>query len=268
MPWTNRPQFTAEIESGHRGSSRKGAVYPWLPAIIDEETLIKITTLESGEYGFVSQRGRARRQYLSGLYLKAGGVLGHFHFEPRQLPLQFRRKIASQLGCDPQFARILTIDKGEKSRIIAPVRAYLGLNKAKADVLADLRIWLENNIARKETEIPMVVNAAVHYLRDRKFELPARSKLNSIADRAIKQATENFIDMINEGLSPDEQKRLESLAKGETLEWFKAPVSTASANNLAKELQRIVQIRGYLPQNAIIESTFRLHLESFAEMTM
>lgn len=266
MPWTAKPQFSNEIKSGHRGTSRKGTVYPWLPAIIDEETLAEITTLESGEHVFVSQQGRARHQYLSGLYLKAGDVLGHFHFEPRQLPLQFRRKIVSQLGYDQQFARILTIDKAEKSRIVSPVRTYLGLNTTKRDVLASLRIWLENNIARRETEIPMVVNAAVHYLRERKFELPTRSKLNSIADRAIKQAAENFIDMIHEGLSRDEQKWLESLAKGKTLERFKTPVSMASANNLAKELQRISQIRGYFPQNVFMESTFRLHLERFAEL--
>ncbi len=267
MPWTTKPQLPYEIKSGHSGTPRKGTVYPWLPAIIDEETLAEITTLESGEHAFVSQQGRERRQYLSGLYLKAAAVLGHFHFDPRELPLQFRRKMVSQLGCDQQFTRILTLDKAEKSRIVSPVRSYLGLNKAKRDVLASLRVWLENNIARKETEIPMVVNAAVHYLRERKFELPARSTLNSIAGKAIKQATENFIDMMNEGLSWDEEKRLESLAKGKTLERFKTPVSMASPNNLTKELQRIAQIRGYFPQNAFMESTFRLHLESFAELT-
>ena len=267
MPWTVKPQFSDEIKPGQRGMLRKGTVYPWLPAIIDEETLAEITTLESGEHAFVSQQGRERRRYLSGLYLKAASVLGHFHIEPRDLPLQFRRKMASQLGCDQQLIRILTIDKGEKSRIVSPVRSYLGLNKAKRDVLDSLRLWLENNIARKETAIPIVSNAAVHYLRDRKIELPTRNKLNSIADKAIKQAAVNFIDMINEGLCPDEQKRLESLAKGKTLERFKMPVPQASSNNLAKELQRIVEIRDYFPQNPILESTFRLHLESFAELT-
>lgn len=267
MPWTAKPKFSDEIKSGRRGVLCKGAVYPLLPAIIDKETLAEITTFESGERAFVSQQGRQRRQYLSGLYLKAAAVLGHFHFQPRELPLQFRRKMGSQLGCDQQLTRILSIDKAEKSRIVTPVRAYLGLNKAKGDVLASLRIWLENHVARRETEIPMVVNAAVHYLRERKIELPTRRKLNAIADRAIKQATEDFIDIINAGLSPEEQERLKSLTKGNTLEVFKAPVPMASPNNLAKELQRIAQISAYFPQNSLIESTFRLHLESFAELT-
>lgn len=247
MPWTVKHDFSDKIKSGQRGVRRKTTVYPWLPAIIDDETLAEITTLESGEHKFVLQQGRERRQYLSGLYLKAAAVLGHFHFDPRDLPLQFRRKIASQLGCDQQFARILTLNKVEKGRIVSPVRSFLGLNKAKQDVLAGLSIWLENTIARKETQIPMVVNAAVHYLRDRKFELPTRSKLNSMADKAIKQAAENFIDMINEGLTLDEKKRLKSLVKGNTLERFKMPVAKASANNLAKELQRIEEIRGIFP---------------------
>jgi TnpA family transposase len=267
MAWTTKPQFSNEIKSDHRGMTRKGAVYPWLPAIIDEETLAEITTFESGEQAFVSQQGRQRRQYLSGLYLKAAAVLGHFHFQPRELPLQFRRKMGSQLGCDQQLTRILSINKAEKSRVVTPVRAYLGLGKAKDDVLDSLRIWLENHIARRETEIPMVVNAAVHYLRERKIELPTRRKLNAIADDAIKQATENFIEIINAGLSLDEKARLESLTKGNTLEMFKAPVPMASPNNMAKELQRIAQISAYFPQTPFIENTFRLHLESFAELT-
>ena len=130
-----------------------------------------------------------------------------------------------------------------------------------------LRNWLETTIARKETEIPMVVNAAVHYLRDRKFELPTRNKLNAIADNAIKQATKHFIDLVNDSLSPKEQTLLESLAKGNTLERFKTPVPQASSNNLAKEIHRIVQIKGYFPQKFFFDSTFRLHLESFAELT-
>lgn len=267
MPWIAKPKFFVENKLGQKGIPRKGTVYPWLPAIIDEETLTEITTLESGEHAFVSQQGRERRRYLSGLYLKAVSVLGHSHFQPRDLSLQFRRKMASQLECDRQLTRILTIVKAEKSRIVSPIRSFLGLNKADRDVRDSLRSWLENTIARKETEIPMVVNSAVHYLRERKIELPSRNKLNSIAKKAIKQASENFIDMINDSLSRDEQSRLELLAKGKILERFKMPVPQASPNNLVKQLQRIVEIRKYVPQNAIMESTFRLHLESFAELT-
>jgi hypothetical protein len=34
MPWITKPQLSYEIKSGHSGTPRKGAVYPWLPAII------------------------------------------------------------------------------------------------------------------------------------------------------------------------------------------------------------------------------------------
>jgi hypothetical protein len=55
--------------------TRKGAVYPWLPAIIDEETLAEITTFESGERAFVSQQGRQRRRFW-----------GIFIFSPESCP--------------------------------------------------------------------------------------------------------------------------------------------------------------------------------------
>lgn len=123
------------------------------------------------------QQGRERRQYLTGLYLKAISVLGHSHFHPRDLPLQFRRKMVVQLNLDKQFARIQTIDGGEKSRIVTAIRSFLGTSTASADVLKNLKLWLESNIAQKESDIPIIVNAAVHYLREKKFELPSENVL-------------------------------------------------------------------------------------------
>lgn len=267
MPWTVKPKFSAKTKPSQTGIPRKGTVYPWLPAIIDEETLTEITTLESGEHEFVSQQGRERRRYLSGLYLKAVSVLGHSHFQPKDLPLQFRCKLASQLGCDQQLARVLTIDGGEKSRIVSSVRTFLGLSSVGPEVLEKLGSWLESSIARKETEIPMIINAAVHYLRGEKIELPSRKVLNSIAEKALRQATQNFIHLLNGCLSPEEQKRLDSLMSGTALERFKMPVPQASPNNMAKELFRIAEIRHFIPQDILLESTSRLYLESFAELT-
>jgi hypothetical protein len=267
MPWTVNHKFSVEIKADQGVFPRKGTVYPWLPAIIDEETLIEITTLESGEHAFVSQQGRERRQYLTGLYLKAMAVLGHFHFQPRDIPLQFRRRLTIQLGCDSQLVRILTLDKGEKSRVTSSVRSFLGWEKISSDALDCLRLWLVNKVAKRETEVAMVVNAAVHYLRDRRIELPPRNELNMIAKDAINQAADTIMTIIDEGLSPDEHKRLELLTKGKILENFKRPVPQASPNNLAKELERIAEIRTYVPQRTVIDSTFRLHLETFAELT-
>ena len=45
-----------------------------LPAILDEETLEEITTLESEEGCFATEKGRVRHQYLRALYLKAGSL--------------------------------------------------------------------------------------------------------------------------------------------------------------------------------------------------
>ena len=267
MTWTAEPKFSTDIRPARKGLSRKGAIYPWLPAIIDEETLAEITTLESGEHAFVSRQGRERRRYLSGLYLKAISVLGHSNFQPGDLPLQFRRKLASQLSCDQELARVLTINRDEKSRVVSSARSFLGISTPGVEDLKKLGSWLENNIARKETGIPMVVNAAVHYLRKKKIELPSRKILSSIAEKAIKQAAQSFIGLINDRLSPEEKKRLESLASGVALEKFKTPVPQASPNNMAEELRRIAEIRSFFPQDIILESAFRCHLETFSELT-
>ena len=60
MPWTVKHSFSNDTKANRRGLSRKETIYPWLPAIIDEDTLTEITTFESGEYSFVFQQGRER----------------------------------------------------------------------------------------------------------------------------------------------------------------------------------------------------------------
>lgn len=109
------------IVQGHpvtrQAPQNQKVMYPWLPAILDRDTLSAIATLESRERDFAISSGRNQNQYLHALYLKAMTVLGHSHFQPRDLPRQFRLRIIEQLNLDETFARIFTINRSEKSRI-------------------------------------------------------------------------------------------------------------------------------------------------------
>lgn len=67
-----------------RISARKRVMYPWLPAILDEDSLGAIATLEADELTFIRLQGKAQQQYLSALYLKAVAALGHAHFQPKE----------------------------------------------------------------------------------------------------------------------------------------------------------------------------------------
>ena len=67
--------------SRRRISARKRVMYPWLPAILDEDSLGAIATLETDELTFIRLQGKGQRQYLYALYLKAVAALGHAHFQ-------------------------------------------------------------------------------------------------------------------------------------------------------------------------------------------
>ena len=234
MIWTVNQSLSKEVKSNRKGFSKKGATYPWLPAIIDEETLTELTTFESGETDFWGQQGRKRRQYLTALYLKAMSVLGHPHYHPKDLPLQFRRELSDRLCLDRQLSKIQKLDRSEKSRIVESVRTFLGISVPTSDDLNTLKLWLETDIAHKESDIQMVTNAAIHNLIDKKIELPTEKHLQVLVEKAINQANQNFVDRVNDHLSIDDKKRLELLTKGSVLEKFKTPAPKASSNNMAK----------------------------------
>lgn len=113
------PEFSHIVKvTCRRIPARKPVMYPWLLAILDEDSLGAITTLETDELTFLRLQGKSRSQYLHALYLKAVAALGHAHFQPRDLPRQFRQRMIEQLGLDASFVRIMTIDRGQKSRIV------------------------------------------------------------------------------------------------------------------------------------------------------
>jgi hypothetical protein len=125
MPSTPELSRTGKV-SRRRISARKHVMYPWLPAILDEDSLGAIATLETDELTFIRLQGKAQRQYLSALYLKAVPALVHAHFQPKDLPRQFRLRIIEQLGFEAPLARIMTIDRGRKATSLPSFEPFWG----------------------------------------------------------------------------------------------------------------------------------------------
>lgn len=66
-------------------------------------------------------------------------ALGHAHFQPKDLPRQFRLRIIEQLGFEAPLARIMTIDRGEKSQIVTAIRTFLGITPVSQEEKAHVR---------------------------------------------------------------------------------------------------------------------------------
>ncbi|BBO80872.1 hypothetical protein DSCO28_14380 [Desulfosarcina ovata subsp. sediminis] len=267
MPLTAQPK-PAAAESATRPSKHRlqRVMYPWLPAILDSDTLSAIGTLESEERAFAIARGKGRHQYLHGLYLKAMAVLCHSHFQPKDLPRQFRLRIIAQLGLEDRLASILEITRGEKSRIVTAVRKFLQISRATHEELSQVQQWLRAGLAQKETDIAVLTNATIERFRSIGVEIPSRNALHSLAQRALKEAMNDVLTTIDHHLTPTEKRTLDQLLSGKgnrtPFDDLKTPVAQATPNNLATTLCRIEQLQSFLPLST--PTVARHHLERFA----
>ena len=268
MPWTNEPNKEGPFLL--RAPKRRRIFYPTLPSILDDDTLSAVSTLESEELAFAIRQGRGRSQYLHALYLKAMSVLGHSRFDPKDLPRQFRQRIVEQLRCEDEFLRILAIDRGEKSHIVSAVRTFLGLGPMTREGTEKVLYWLQNGPAKKESDIAVLVNAAIDRFREMRVEIPSWKALQSMAQQALSRASAIAIEAVNQGFDADEGERLDSLLigkDGKTLfDFLKNPVPQATANNLAKELQRIERLQSLLGSQKPFGAITRHQLEQFAQL--
>ncbi len=268
MPSTIEPSEASR--ASRRGSKRRRTLYPMLPSILDEDTLSALSTLESEELAFVRGQGRDRSQYLHALYLKGMDSLGHSHFQPKDLPRQFRGRIAEQLGLDDDLPRILEVDRREKSHIVTLVRPFLGLSSITREETESVFRWLEEGLARRESDSAVIMNAAIERFRERRIEIPPWDVIQSIAQRALNRATAAALETIDKGLRADDGERLDALLsgkEGKTLfDFLKTPVPQAIANNLAKELLRIERLRSFLPEGTPLEKITRHQQEQFAHL--
>ncbi len=268
MPSTTQSKLTtAGHVTGRRAQNLHRVMYPWLPDILDADTLNAIATLESKERSFALKRGKKSHQYLHALYLKAMDILGHSHFQPRDLPRQFRLRIIEQFDFEEQLVRIFKINRTEKSRIVFAVRGFLGISQATQNDRSNAQHWLRTGLARKEADLAVLINATIEHFRQIQVEIPSRNVLRSIAQRALKEATKDILTTIDESLTPSEGKNLDRLLIGgerhSAFEDLKKPVPKATVNNLVTTLGRFEQLLSFMPQHAA-QVTLH-HLEQFAQ---
>lgn len=245
MPSTTGQNSQPQGRLSRRAHPRRLVLYPRLPSSLDEDLLTEITTLESEERAFEARQGRERSQYLHALYLKAVAALGHSHFQPGELPRQFRRSIAEQLGIDGDLERILSIDRAEKSRILSTVRGFLGLSPLRRQDVDAVLKWLQAGLAKKEGDIAILVTAVIERFRECRVEVPPSRMVQSVANRAVNQAMENAFAIMGEGLTAEDSERLDGLLAGAEgmapFDLLKTPAPQAKPSTLSKELLRLEQ---------------------------
>jgi len=244
--------------------------YPTFPHVLDEESLAAIATLEDQEKKFAEQDKPPRRRYLLGLYLKGVQHLGHGHYQPGDLPRQLRQRVAQQLRVGDNLANLKKIDKSEKSRVVAEVRGYVGLRPASRDDKNAMREWLTDKIASKETDLALLVRAAIERWRNQGVELPSSPEVANLAKKALSGADAAVLDRIHRDLYAGDAGRLDTLlttAKRQTpFDRFKTPAPMATPNSLAVELKRLEDLQGYLPHGAPLAGISRRKVDRLAQL--
>ncbi len=270
MPSTTTPSSQPKGRLSRRVHPRRLVLYPRLPSILDEDSLIEITTIESEERAFAARQGGPRSQYLRALYLKAVAALGHSRFQPGELPRQFRRRIAEQLEGEAEAEGILSIDRAEKSHIVSAVRSFLGLSPITRDDAGAVQAWLQAGLARKEGDIAILVTAVIERFRECRVEVPPSTMVQSIANRALKRTMESAFAIIGRGLTAEEEERLDALLAGAErktpFDFLKNPPPQATPNTLAQELLRLERLRSFFPKETHFDGITRHQLEQIAQL--
>jgi hypothetical protein len=262
MPLTTEP---------NRASRKvRRVLYPMLPSILDEDSLSALSTLESEELVFVRGQGRSRSQVLHALYLKAKAALGHSHFEPKDLPRQFRQRIVEKLQLELDQLRVLSIDRGEKSHIVSAVRAFLGIAPLNAEAKQEVICWLEDGLTKRESDVAVLVKAASERFREERIEIPSLNALQSMAQQALTRAEQAAIEVIERGLESEAGERLDGLLSGRDgrppFDLMKDPLPQATVSNLASEPHRVERLESVTPKAPFPKAVTRHQVEHFAQL--
>ena len=244
-------------------------VYPRLPDILDEESLAAVSTLESRERHFACSRGRGRQHYLRALYLKAFRALGHGHLQPIDVPRQLRLRILEQLGQDKALADIHTLDRRERSRILADVRGFLNARAASATAKQEVEAWLRGDLAQREGDIAVLTNAAIERFQQANIELPPLKDISAMAERALRAANTLVENAISKALAAAHAEKLSSLIDGtapNTFERFKEPAPPASPQTLQRELLRFQELDAWMPNASALAAVSRRKMEQLANL--
>lgn len=228
--------------------------YPRLPDILDEETLAAVATLESKERSFARAKGRSRHQYLRAIYLKAFVALGHGHLDPGGIPRQVRLRVAEQLSSSSEFAEILRLDRREKNRVVAAVRAFLKIRPATAAAKTKVEQWLSQDMARCEGDVAALTNAAIVRFRQTKTELPQLVDVSALAQRALDSANRAVEARVSRALNETETTALTALVEPASTTWteLKRPAGAPGVNALCDELARLKQVEMLLPRRSVL----------------
>lgn len=245
-------------------------IYPSLPDIMDEETLALVTTLAPSERAFALQAPRPRPKYLRALYLKAMAYLGHSRYMPGDLPRLLRLRMAQELDLSREFADILKIHPVEKSRIVSPVRRFLGIKPYDRRARVKATAWLKEGITRIESDLLIVVNEAIRWFRDQGIELPPFRVAAAIAETALAATDRDLQNRMGNAFGAEQAENLETLLierEGRTpFDRFKDAVRKPSSVTLQTELERLKALTGCLRQLPLPQSASRRKVEHFAEI--
>lgn len=145
-------------------------------------------------------RNGPRNMALLQLMLQCGLRVGEIVRLSRDDVILLRLRIIEQLGFEAPLARIMTIDRGKKSHIVSAIRTFLRITPVSQEEKARVRQWLENDLVTKESDMAVLINAAIERFRQLRVEIPSRNALHTIARQASQQAVKGIQDTVNRSL--------------------------------------------------------------------
>jgi TnpA family transposase len=216
--------------------------YPRFARVITARDLAQQYTPDENEVGWVSARSRTGRLGLLVL-LKTFQQL-HYFPEIESVPSEIVDHIRSVLRLPPDTA----FDYRESRtlyRHCAEIRSYLGIQQYYGKEAKRLAVRAAYEAAEVMDQRVDIINATIEELIFRRYELPAFSTLDKIAETAATTVQERLYDRIAKGLTPARRQFLDDLLatdfeqRQSALQAIKALPKRASKKHLEAVLEQL-----------------------------
>jgi hypothetical protein len=202
--------------------------------------------------------------------LKSMLYLGRSRFAPSRTARQLRLRLTEQLELPRDLANIRKIDPGEKSRFVSEVRKFTGIVAYSQKSRIQMEIWLKQGIARKESDLLEIINAAIYLFLVLRVELPPFQIITHIAESALKVSDEQLQDDLGKTLDNDQKEKLDQLRKKDSgwtpLDYFKEDIEAPSPKQILFNLERLEKIETYLSCESLLRNLSRRKIEHFARV--
>lgn len=254
-------------------ASIERTAYPRFPAVLAAQDIQACYTPSTEEIEWAASLTRGQDSQLGALVLLKCFAQLHYFPSLEQIPAEIISHIAAVRG----FARANTITYKSAATLYrhhAAIRKYLGVTPFEGAEARKLAIRIARQAAQVADLRTDIINATIDELISLRYELPAFSTLDKIAEQVHVSVQDGLFKRIDKQLSPEDRQFLETLI---TKEWgqrqsqfnqLKRSAKRASKKHLENLLDHLIWLDTLIDAEKPLQGIPQSKLRHFASLAM